>query len=82
MSRRDLAHVMTALANAAQGELAPVPVAVLDEAIGRSAGDMRTPLNLQSLQAEGLVREGPSGMWSLTEAGRQRIRDDQELSDR
>jgi hypothetical protein len=82
MSRRDLAHVMTALADAAQGQLDPVPVAVLDEAIGRSVGDMRTPLNLQSLQAEGLVREGPSGMWSLTEAGRQRIRDDQELSGR
>ena len=82
MSRRDLAHVMTALADAAQGEMAAVPVAVLDEAIGRSTGDMRTPLNLQSLEAEGLVREGPAGMWSLTEAGRQRVRDDRELSDR
>jgi hypothetical protein len=73
---------MTALADAAQGEMAAVPVAVLDEAIGRSTGDMRTPLNLQSLEAEGLVREGPAGMWSLTEAGRQRVRDDRELSDR
>ena len=34
-----------------------VPIAVLDEAIGRGRADMRTPLSLASLQAEGLVRQ-------------------------
>jgi hypothetical protein len=82
MSRRDLVHVMTALADAAQAEAGVgVPVAVLDEAIGRSRGDMRTGLNLQSLAADGLVRENAPGVWALTEAGVQRMRDDQELSD-
>jgi hypothetical protein len=32
-----------------------VPVVQIDEAIGRGHGDMRTPLNLQSLSAEGLA---------------------------
>jgi hypothetical protein len=82
MSRRDLAHVMTALANAAQGELAPVPVAVLDEAIGRSAGDMRTPLNLQSLRADGHVTELPDGRWAVTPEGADWLDEDRRLSDR
>jgi hypothetical protein len=83
MSRRDLAHVMTALVEAAHAEVGVgVPVSVLDQAIGRSVGDLRTVLNLQTLEADGLVRQREDGMWSLTEAGVQRLRDDQELSDR
>jgi hypothetical protein len=81
MSRRDLAHVMTALADAAHAEAGTgVAIDVLDEAIGRGRGDMRTPLNLQSLAADGLVEEASDGVWALTEAGVQRLRDDQQLS--
>jgi hypothetical protein len=43
---------------------------------------MRTPLNLQSLEGEGLVRQLGDGTWALTEAGIERLREDQELSDR
>ncbi|MEA2228637.1 MAG: hypothetical protein QOC64_3552 [Solirubrobacteraceae bacterium] len=83
MSRRDLAHVMTALADAAQAEVGVgVPVAVIDDAIGRASGDMRTPLNLRSLEADGLVRETDAGTWALTEAGLRRMREDDELSGR
>ena len=82
MSRRDLAHLMTALADAAHAQAGVgVPVAVLDEAIGRGRADMRTPLNLQSLEAEGLVELLADGTWALTEAGIQRLREDAELSD-
>jgi hypothetical protein len=80
MSRRDLAHIMNALADAAHAEVGVgVPVAVLDHAIGRATGDMRTPLNLQSLEAEGLVQRTGEGLWALTEAGVQRLRDDAEM---
>jgi hypothetical protein len=83
MSQRDLAHLMTALADASHAQAGVgVPVAVLDEAIGRGRGDMRTPLNLQSLEGEGLVRQLGDGAWALTEAGIERLREDQELSDR
>jgi hypothetical protein len=83
MSRRDLAHVMTALADAAHAEAGVgVPVAVLDDAIGRGHGDMRTLLNLRSLEADGLVHQTDAGTWALTEAGLQRLREDEELSDR
>jgi hypothetical protein len=82
MSQRDLAHLMTALADAAHAEAGVgVPVAVLEEAIGRGRGDMRTPLNLQSLETEGLVRRLDDGSWALTEAGVERLREDDELSD-
>lgn len=74
---------MTALADAAHAEAdVGVPVAVLDEAIGRGRADMRTPLNLASLEADGLVRQVGDGRWALTEAGVQWLREDQELSDR
>jgi hypothetical protein len=77
VSRRDLAHVLTALADAAQAEAGVgVPVAVLDEAIGRGRGDMRTPLNLASLEAEGLVEDLGADGWALTAAGVQRLRDE------
>jgi hypothetical protein len=83
MSRRDLAHLMTALADAAHAEAGiGVPVAALDEAIGRGRGDMRTPLNLESLQSDGLVRRLENGTWALTDAGVSWLREDEELSDR
>jgi hypothetical protein len=83
MSRRDLVHVLNALADAAHGEAGVgAPVDVLDRAIGRSLGDMRTLLNLQSLEADGLVQSVDEGSWALTDAGVQRLRDDAELSDR
>ena len=83
MSRRDLAHVMTALWNLSGGRAGvPVGVADIDAAIGRGRGDMRTPLNLQSLAGEDVVgAAGPSG-WALTEHGVARIAEDRELSDR
>ena len=42
---------------------------------------MRTPLNLQSLEEEGLVEQVGSGVWALTEVGVQQLREDAELSD-
>jgi hypothetical protein len=83
LSRRDLVHLMTALADAAHAEAdVAVPVAALDEAIGRGRADMRTPLNLASLEADGLVQQVSDGRWALTEAGVRWLREDQELSDR
>jgi hypothetical protein len=83
MSRRDLGHLMTALADAAHAQAdVGVPVAVLDEAIGRGRADMRTPLNLQSLEAEGLVRRLDDQTWALTAAGVERLREDHELDTR
>jgi hypothetical protein len=56
MSRRDLAHVLGALWSLSNGDPAVgVPVANIDEAIGRGPDDVRTPLNLQSLSDEDLV---------------------------
>jgi hypothetical protein len=80
MSQRDLAHLLTALADASHAQ-AGVGVAVdaLDEAIGRGHGDMRTPLNLASLKAEGLIEEAAPGTWALTQAGIARLREDQDL---
>jgi hypothetical protein len=81
MSRRDLVHVLNALADAARAEAGVgVPVTVVDEAVGRSGGDLRTVLNLQSLEADGLVEQTGDGAWALTAAGVQRLRDDDELS--
>jgi hypothetical protein len=81
VSQRDLKHLLTALADAAHAQTGVgVPVAVLDEAIGRGRADMRTPLNLASLQEEGLVREIEPATWALTEAGIEWLREDEELS--
>jgi hypothetical protein len=82
MSRRDLAHVLTALweLTGARAGVA-VDVADVDEAIGRGRGDMRTPLNLESLAADGLVAAAGGG-WALTPEGIARIAEDRELSDR
>jgi len=73
---------MAALADAAHAEAGVgVSVEALDEAIGRGRRDMRTPLNLASLEADGLVRKLDDGSWALTEAGVEWLRQDQELSD-
>jgi hypothetical protein len=82
MSRRDLAHVLTALWNLSGGkpEVA-VEVADIDDAIGRGRRDMRTPLNLQSLAEQGLV-VARGGSWALTPQGVDWIVQDRELSDR
>jgi hypothetical protein len=82
MSRRDLAHVLTALWDLSGG--APdvaVELAAIDDAIGRGRNDMRTPLNLQSLAQEGRVAPTAAG-WALTPQGAAWIAEDRELSDR
>jgi hypothetical protein len=53
----------------------------LTQATGRGRADMRTPLNLQLLEEEGLVEQVGTGVWALTEVGVQRLREDAELSD-
>jgi hypothetical protein len=83
VSRRDLLHVLTALAQLAGDQPGvPVAVAAIDEAVGRGRGDMRTPLNLASLQADGLAEPGADGTWSLTPAGAARHRDDEDYAGR
>ena len=81
MSRRDLAHVLGALWDLSSGDPAVgVPVAAIDEAIGRGHRDMRTPLDLQSLTEEGLVAPHADGRWALTAQGVAWIQQDRELS--
>jgi hypothetical protein len=83
MSRRDLAHVLSALAELSGGRAgAGVPVAAIDEAIGRGRGDMRTPLNLADLAGDGRAARLDDGTWALTPAGIAWIEQDRELSDR
>ena len=83
MSRRDLLHVLTALSRSSGGKPdVGVPVAEIDEAIGRGHGDMRTPLNLQSLADDGRAVRLPDGTWALTGAGLAWLAEDRELSDR
>jgi hypothetical protein len=60
----------------------PVPVADIDEQVGRGHGDMRTPLDLQRLEDEGLAVRAPEGTWALTAAGVAWLKRDRELSDR
>jgi hypothetical protein len=83
MSKRDLAHVLTALWDRSGGapEVA-VALADVNEAIGRGRGDMRTPLNLRDLQEQGLVAPLDEDGWALTPAGVAWIVQDRELSDR
>ena len=59
-----------------------VSVADVDDAIGRGHGDMRTPLNLQSLSDERLAVRLPEGTWALTPHGIDWLKQDRELSDR
>jgi hypothetical protein len=83
MSRRDLAHVLTALWNLTDGRAGvPVDIAAIDEAIGRGRGDMRTALNLADLAGDGLVVSPRDGTWALTDDGVAWIRRDRELSGR
>jgi len=83
MSRRDLAHVTTALWNLSGGEAdVAVDVAEVEDAIGRGRGDMRTPLDLQSLGEQGVVVALADGSWALTPQGVARVAQDRELSDR
>ena len=51
-----------------------MPVVDIEQAIGRGHGDMRTPLNLQSLDDETLVVRLPKGAWALQAAGRRLAR--------
>jgi hypothetical protein len=83
VSRRDLAHVLGALARLS-GERAGVgvPVADVDAAIGRGRGDMRTPLNLASLASDGLAEELDGGRWALTPEGLERHRQDEAYESR
>jgi hypothetical protein len=59
-----------------------VPLADIEEAIGRGHGDMRTPLNLHSLSDESLVARASEDTWALTPAGIAWLEQDRELSDR
>jgi hypothetical protein len=83
VSRRDLARILDALWRAS-GRVAERGVAVtdIDQAIGRGHGDMRTPLNLQSLSEQGLAVRLAESTWALTPEGVAWLKQDHELSDR
>jgi len=81
VSRRDLARILDVLWRLSGG--APdvgVRVADIDEAIGRGHGDMRTPLNLQSLSDDGRAVQLDEGSWALTPQGIAWLKEDHELS--
>jgi hypothetical protein len=81
VSRRDLVHILDALWRLSGGKPdVGVLVADVEQAIGRGHGDMRTPLNLQSLADEGLVVQAPEGAWALTPQGVAWLEQDRELS--
>jgi hypothetical protein len=83
MSQRDLEHVLSALWRRSGGEAAiAVDVGDINEDIGRGHRDMRTALNLQALQAQGLVVALDDGAWALSPSGVARVLQDRELSDR
>jgi hypothetical protein len=83
VSRRDLVHVLNALWRLSGGQPdVGVPVADIDDAIGRGHGDMRTPLNLQSLSDDGRAVQLPEDTWALTPQGIAWLKQDRELSDR
>ncbi len=83
MSRRDLAHVLDVLWKRSGGEAGvAVAVADIDAAIGRGHDDMRTPLNLGSLAADGRALRLDDGRWALTPAGVAWLEQDRDLSDR
>jgi len=58
-----------------------VEVVDIDQAIGRGHGDMRTPLNLQSLRDENLAVQLADSTWALTPEGIAWLKQDHELSD-
>ena len=81
MSRRDLVRLLDALWRLSDGTAdVAVRVSDLDQAIGRGHGDMRTPLNLQSLSDDGRAAQASDGTWSLTAEGVAWIKRDRELS--
>jgi hypothetical protein len=83
VSRRDLVHIRDALWRLSGGKPeVGVPVADIDDAIGRGQGDMRTPLNLRSLGDDGFAVQLPDGAWALTPEGIAWLQQDRELSDR
>jgi hypothetical protein len=78
-----LVHVLNALWRLSNGDTdVGVSVVEVDDAIGRGHGDMRTPLNLQSLSDERLAVRLPEGTWALTPHGIAWLKQDRELSDR
>jgi hypothetical protein len=78
-----LVHVLNALWRLSNGDTdVGVSVAEVDDAIGRGHGDMRTPLNLQSLSDEHLAVRLHEGTWALTPHGIAWLKQDRELSDR
>jgi hypothetical protein len=78
-----LARVLDALWRLSRGDPEiGVPVADIDEVIGRGHGDMRTPLNLQSLSDERLAVRFPDGTWGMAPQGIAWVKQDRELSDR
>jgi hypothetical protein len=78
-----LARVLDALWRLSRGDPEiGLPVADIDEVIGRGHGDMRTPLNLQSLSDERLAVRFPDGTWGMTPQGIAWVKQDRELSDR
>ncbi len=80
VSRRDLVHVLEALWRlSGDTPSAGVPVADIDDAIGRGHGDMRTSLNLESLRGEGFVVSLREGTWALTHDGVARLEQDRVL---
>jgi hypothetical protein len=82
VSRRDLVHILNALWRlSSRVPDVGVPVADIDDAIGRGHGDMRTPLNLQSLSEDGLAARRDDGTWALTPEGIAWLEQDRELSD-
>ncbi len=83
MSRRDLVRILDALWTLSDGRPdVGVRVSDLDRAIGRGAGDMRTPLNLQTLNDDGRAAPLPDAKWALTREGVDWLKQDRELSDR
>jgi hypothetical protein len=83
VSRRDLDRILNALWRGSGGVAERgVSVADIDQAIGRGHGDMRTPLNLQSLEQEGHAVRLAEGTWALTPEGIAWLKQDHELSDR
>jgi hypothetical protein len=82
VSRRDLVHILDALWRLSGGTAdVGVPEADIEQAIGRGHGDMRTPLNLQSLADDGRAVRLPEGTWALTPQGVAWLEQDRELSD-
>jgi len=83
VSQRDLVRILNALWTLSGGHPnTGVNVSDLDSAIGRGRGDMRTPLNLQSLNQDGRAVPLPDGTWALTPLGVDWLKQDRELSDR